>query len=112
MTASGAPAPTPDRVAAKRIAGVLAQADAELSATLGWLQQLRQELRNLIIARLERPWSAEEFFRYLALSADERRAHRRYLATRKWQEAALRRLRQMSSTAEPFTSSSESGDPA
>lgn len=88
----------------ERIGEVLSQADAELIATLGRLQQLRQELSNLIALRLRRPWSAEEFFRYLALTADERRAHRHYLATRKWYEAALRRFRQASRALEPSTS--------
>jgi hypothetical protein len=48
-----------------------------------------------VAARLEHPWRGDEFTRYLALAADERRAHRHYLATRSWYEAALRRLRQI-----------------
>jgi hypothetical protein len=79
---------------------VLSQADAELIATLGRLQQLRQALADLVASRLQRPWTAEEFFRYLALAADERRAHRHYLATRSWHEAALRRLRRTPPPAE------------
>lgn len=78
----------------ERLAGVLQQADAELIATLGRLQQLRQELGDLVASRLQHRWSAEEFARYLALSSDERRVHRHYLATRSWYEAALRRFRQ------------------
>ncbi len=78
----------------QRLAGVLSRADAEMVATLGRLQELRQELGHLVASRLQRSWSAEEFARYLVVTAEERRAHRHYLAARDWYEAALRRLRQ------------------
>ena len=78
----------------ERLAGVLQQADAELIASLARLQQLRHELSDLVASRLQHPWSGEEFARYLVVAADERRAHRHYLATRSWYEAALRQLRQ------------------
>jgi hypothetical protein len=77
----------------ERLAGVLSRADAEMVATLGRLQELRQELGVLVASRLQRAWSGEEFARYLAVTADERRAHRHYLAARDWYEAALRQLR-------------------
>jgi hypothetical protein len=86
----------------ERLAGLLSRADTELMATLGRLQRLRQELSSLVLARLEHPWSGDEFFRYLKLTADERRAHRHYLAIRNWHEAALRRLRQ-ASRSRPIT---------
>lgn len=95
----------------ERLAEVLQQADSGLMATLGQLQQLRQELGDLVASRLQHPWSAEEFARYLILTANERRVHRRYLAARSWYEAALRRLRRTlpAVEAQPPSDGRESG---
>jgi hypothetical protein len=76
-----------------RVAGALSQAEGELTAALGLLQELREEISALVATRLQRSWIPEEFTRYLALTGDERRAHRRYLAARQWYEAAFRRIR-------------------
>lgn len=87
----------------ERLVRVLSQADTELIATLDRLRQLRQELSNLIASRIKKEhWSTEEFARYVGLATEERRAHRHYLATRNWHEAALRRLRQALPAIEPL----------
>jgi hypothetical protein len=80
---------------AERLAGVLARAHTELMAALAELQSLRQELGTLVACRLTRPWTADEFARYLRITAAERRAHRRYLAARMWFHAALKRIRRL-----------------
>lgn len=94
MSEEGTPQTTGSEV--ERLAGLLSRADNELTSTLGRLQRLRQELTILAVARVQHPWSNDEFSQYLSLTADERRAHRHYLAIRTWHEVALRRLRQAS----------------
>ncbi len=84
---------TPDPL--ERLTEVLSHADAELIAVLARLQRLRAELGHLVTARLRRQWSPDEFVRYLALTAEERRAHRRYVAARRVHDAAFRRFRRI-----------------
>jgi hypothetical protein len=79
----------------ERLAAVVTRAHTELMAALAELQSLRQELGSLVAWRLTRPWSAEEFGRYLRITAAERKAHRRYLAARTWFHAALKRIRHL-----------------
>ncbi len=79
----------------ERVADVLARAHDEVMTALADLQRLRPELVTLVGVRLTRPWSGEEFARYLRVTAAERRAHRRYLAGRMWFHAALKRTRHL-----------------
>lgn len=74
------------------------------------LERTNRELLPLLEIRSRRPWSTEEFARYLDLSRRECKAHNRYRAGRQWFDNARRLLG--AEVSAPLLESDAQGDGA
>jgi hypothetical protein len=83
------PHPLPDALADLRD-----RSASSLSDALAALMAIYEEMSALVEVTRTSRWSDDEFGRYVRLTGEERRAHRRYLAARDWYDGVRRRIRQ------------------
>jgi hypothetical protein len=69
---------------------LIAKATQTIAAAVKAMEHTNRELVCLFKIRACRPWSGDEFARYLELSQREDAAHRQYLAGRRWFDNARR----------------------
>ena len=68
----------------RRLEDLIARATRAITDAVTRMEHTNRELVKLFEIRATRPWTAEEFAKYLDLSQHERAAHRQYLAGRHW----------------------------
>jgi hypothetical protein len=76
----------PDR----RLEDLIAKATRTITDAVTAMEHTNRDLVELLEIRATRPWTTEEFAKYLELSQQETAAHRQYLAGRHWFDAARR----------------------
>ncbi len=67
-----------------RLEDLIARAIRTITDAVTTMERTNRYLVRLFEVRATRPWTAEEFARYLELSQNEHAAHRQYLAGRHW----------------------------
>jgi hypothetical protein len=74
----------------RRLEDLISTATRAITDAVTAMEQANRDLVKLLEIRASRPWTSEEFAKYLELSQHERSAHRRYLAGRHWFDNARR----------------------